>query len=224
MSVVESPRQPRPPRARQLDRRSALLAALRAADRPMSVEEVAASAGIAASTAQFHLSILVSAGDVTRAPSRRGAAGRPSWQYTASTGPGPANAYEDLARVLAAQLDAGAGRPPRHATPGGAGPTSSLPEAPPPGAHGRRRPDAPPRGARRPRLRPRRGWRRARDRAARLSVRGGRPRAPRGGLQRALGPRERTAAAIGGGIAIEGLEPFREDQPLACAVRLAQPS
>jgi predicted ArsR family transcriptional regulator len=39
-----------------------------------------------------------------------------------------------------------------------------------------------------------------------------------------LGLVERTAAAIGGGLVVEGLDPFRSEDPLACAVRLGSQS
>lgn len=220
----------RPPRARQLDRRSALLAALRGADEPQSVEAVARAAGIAASTAQFHLSILVSSGEAVRTPARTGAAGRPSWRYAAAPEPasraasarGQADSYQELARVLAAQLD------------GGRGAAAVAREA------GRRWADAVPAET----LTPASSPDAAQEQLAR--VLGGLGFAPEPGrdtdeiLLRAcpfeavarehravvcgvhLGLVERTAAAIGGGIAVAAFEPFRQDQPLACAVRLAK--
>ena len=39
-----------------------------------------------------------------------------------------------------------------------------------------------------------------------------------------LGLAEQTAAAIGGGLGIDGLDPFRSEQPLTCAVRVRAPA
>ncbi len=98
------------------DSRASLLDALRAADHPLSVGEAAAAVGIGASTARFHLSMLVSAGLVTRTSERRASAGRPALRYapasapaaqdlpTAVAGAEPLDRYEQLAGVLAGQL------------------------------------------------------------------------------------------------------------------------
>lgn len=200
-----------------------MLVALRTAPQPLSVDELARSAGIAASTAQFHLSILLSSGEAVRTPSRTGSAGRPSWRYAAAPAErsSPADPYQELARVLAAQLD------------GEQGAAAVARDA------GRRWADAVPVEALMPASNPEQA------RAGLTRVLDGLGFAPERGedadeiLLRAcpfeavarehravvcgvhLGLAERTAAAIGGGIAVAALEPFRQDQPLACAVRLA---
>lgn len=98
------------------DSRAALLDALRTADHPLTVAESAAEVGIGESTTRFHLSMLVSAGLVTRTSERRASAGRPALRYapaptpaasedpTAVVGAEPLDRYEQLAGVLAGQL------------------------------------------------------------------------------------------------------------------------
>jgi predicted ArsR family transcriptional regulator len=98
------------------DSRAALLDALRAADHPLTVAEAAAEVGIGESTTRFHLSMLVSAGLVTRTSERRASAGRPALRYapaptpaapedpTTVAGAEPLDRYEQLAGVLAGQL------------------------------------------------------------------------------------------------------------------------
>ena len=239
----------RQPRARLPIRRGLLLAALREAGRPLTVEEAARAIGTAASTARFHLSLLVSAGEAQRAAVRTGSAGRPSWQYavpprrsaSATNGVGPYHAgpYQELARVLATQLE------------GEAGATTAAREA------GRRWADALSPAERQPlktsdaaidaladafdrlgfapthRSSARRpgkpdfnpGTRRRRDRPHEIIL-GACPFEAVAREHRTvvcavhLGLAEQTAAAIGGGITIERLEPFRSEQPLTCAVRV----
>jgi predicted ArsR family transcriptional regulator len=218
MSAVES----RPGRPRQPDRRSALLNTLRASDRPMSVEEAAAAVGVAASTAQFHLALLVSGGLAKRTQVRSGAAGRPSWGYApAAVEPSAVGApepYRELARVLAAQLgeEAGAAAAARQAGRRWAAEAPALDGGDTPGAD---------------------------DPAAAMTVildrLGFAPEAgeddeillrscPFEAVAREhravvcsvhLGLLERTASAVGG-LVVDGLEPFRSEQPLTCAVRL----
>lgn len=226
----------RPARTRRTGRRALLLAALRDAGRPLTVEEAARAIGIAESTARFHLSLLVSAGEAARTPVRSGSAGRPSWQYSASAGPRAAlrpdgAPYQELARVLAAQLDGGIGAP------------EAAREA------GRRWAEALPPDAVRPAATPAAALVALAAAFGRLGFAPGPPgtapdhpsrqheivlhacpfesvarehRAVVCGVH--LGLAERTAAAIGGGIAIEGLDPFRSEQPLACAVRVRVPA
>lgn len=213
-----------PKRTRKTGRRASLLAALRDAGRPLTVEEAARASGIAESTARFHLSLLVTAGEAERTPVRSGSAGRPSWQYAAASRPRrPATAddrpYEELARVLAAQLD------------GKAGAAEAAREA------GRRWAEVLPPEA----LRHAAGREAAigslADAFDRLGFAPDRPVSPNEIVLRAcpfeavarehravvcsvhLGLAERTAAAIGG-IGVDGLEPFRTERPLTCAVRL----
>ncbi len=209
------------PRPRQADRRSALLDALRAAAEPMRVEELAAAVGVAESTAQFHLSMLVSSGLVARTAARSGLAGRPSWRYVAAPETSHALPYEQLARVLAAQLD------------GGAGAGEAAREA------GRRWAEAVPDGSLSP----------AADHdgavgslAGVLDGLGFRPDVLGDGAEivlRAcpfvavareyrgvvcgvhLGLLDRAVAAIGDGLAVDDLEPFVSDEPLVCRIRLS---
>ena len=218
-----------PSRTRQADRRSAVLAVLRAADTPVSVEEVAAATGIAESTAQFHLSMLVGAGTAVRTPQRTGSAGRPSWRYAPaartpaadpSAGRATPAAYEELARVLAAQLD------------GSTGGAAAARDA------GHRWAETIPSTAERPASSPevavasltaaldRLGFAPESRLPAREIVLRACPFEAVAREHRAvvcsvhLGLVERAAAALGGGIAVDGLEPFRSEQPLACVVRL----
>ncbi len=72
-----------PPHLLAAESRSTLLAALRAAEHPLSVSDAAAVLGLHASTARFHLGLLVSAGLVERETERRGTAGRPRIRYRA---------------------------------------------------------------------------------------------------------------------------------------------
>ncbi len=83
--------------------RSALLAPLRAADRPLSVAEAADRVGLRPSTTRFHLDLLVSAGLVDHAPEHRATAGRPRIRYTPKPAgdESPSAEYEGLADALA---------------------------------------------------------------------------------------------------------------------------
>ena len=208
---------------RRPGRRSALLDALRAADGPLRVEELASAVGIAASTAQFHLAMLVGVGMVVRTPVRSGQAGRPSWQYAISPGSPSATSYEQLARVLAAQLDDADG-------------AAAARDA------GRRWAEAVPADRLHPASRPDEAVASLASVLDRLGF-SPEPRLPDGDIvlracpfesvareHRAvvcsvhLGLVEQAAAAIGGGIAVAGLEPFRSEQPLVCAIRLRMPA
>lgn len=220
-----------PRRRRQADRRPALVAALRAAGRPLSVDEVAAAIGTSVPTARFHLSLLVSAGQVARVARRRGSAGRPAWGYTVAAaspatpttaGPGDGDvAYRQLARVLAAQLD------------GAEGAAAAAREA------GRRwaatvAPDAAP-VARTPaeamdaltRMLDDAGFAAEADASAAEIVLRRCPFEEVAREHRAvvcgvhLGLVEQAAASVGGGLAVDGLEPFRSEAPLTCAVHLS---
>lgn len=215
----------RSPRRRDPDRRSALLAALGAAGRPLNVAEVAAAIGTAEPTARFHLSLLVSSGQVVRTADRRSSAGRPSWRYAPApvadaSAPDTSDAYEALARVLAGTLDAEAGA------------AAAAREA------GRRWADAVPAGSLQPADDPEAAL------ASLASLLDGLGFAPDPApsadeiVLRAcpfesvardhravvcgvhLGLAEEAARSIGGGIAVDALESFRSDQPLACGLRL----
>ena len=220
MSAVES----RPGRTRHPDRRSALLDALRGADRPMSVEEAAAAVGVAASTAQFHLALLVSGGLAMRTQVRSGAAGRPSWRYAPAadepSAVGAPEPYRELARVLAAQLgeEAGAAAAAREAGHRWADETAAL--------DGGERPGADDPAAAMTVILDRLGFAPEAGEDDEILLRScpfeaiaRQHRAVVCGVH--LGLLERTAAAVGG-LVVKGLEPFRSEQPLACAVRLSR--
>jgi predicted ArsR family transcriptional regulator len=83
-------------------RRDAVLALLRAADRPLSIGELAEGTGLHANTVRFHLAVLVEEGHIERAPEATGARGRPRLLYRARPGSirGP-RSYRVLAGVLA---------------------------------------------------------------------------------------------------------------------------
>ena len=218
-------RESAPARTRRTGRRALLLAALHDAGRPLTVEEAARAIGIAESTARFHLSLLVSAGEAERTPVRSGSAGRPSWQYSEFAGPRAADPpdtapYQELARVLAAQLDEATGA------------AEAAREA------GRRWTEALPTDAVRPAATPAAAIGALVDAFDRLGFAPDRPSRPDEIVLHAcpfeslarehravvcgvhLGLAERLAASIGGGIAIDNLDPFRSEQPMACAVRV----
>jgi predicted ArsR family transcriptional regulator len=67
------------------DSRRALLAALRAAGRPLSVAEAAETINLQPSTTRFHLDLLVSAGLVESSAERRTGPGRPALRYRERT-------------------------------------------------------------------------------------------------------------------------------------------
>jgi predicted ArsR family transcriptional regulator len=90
-----------------------VLEALRAADAPLSVTEVADRVGLHPNTVRWHLDQLVEAGWVAAATEPRGGPGRPRLLYTARTDAGgrPAGdggseqGYRLLAEILAGYLD-----------------------------------------------------------------------------------------------------------------------
>ena len=223
------------------DSRSGLLSMLEAAGRPLGVAEAAAAIGTSESTARFHLSLLVSAGLVTRTADRRASAGRPFLRYapaeppaTAATDEGvrlaepleaPAagpDRYEELAGLLAGQLDrtADAARLAREAG------RRWLPELPtlsggvpttPAGALGaviglmRRLGFAP---------EPETAAQPAeiRLRACPFESVARQHRAVVCGVH--LGLLEQTVAGLGGGMVVDSFEPFAADDPLLCVVGL----
>ncbi len=86
--------------------RAALMAALQAAGRALSLAEAAQQVGLRPSTTRFHLDLLVSAGLVDRTAERRATAGRPRIHYTVRPtirGTTPDD-YEGLAMALADEL------------------------------------------------------------------------------------------------------------------------
>jgi predicted ArsR family transcriptional regulator len=220
-------RQPRNRDVLATDSRSVLLAALRAAGRPMSVGEAAAAIGTAESTARFHLSMLVSAGLVIRTAERRASAGRPSWRYAAASAvtvapPASPDPYERLAGVLAAQLGEGSGAA-AAAREAGRRWASEAAAVAPAGDHGM---DAARATASVADLMDRLGFapeRPVADGELRLhacpfeSV-ARQHRAVVCGVH--LGMLEQSVAALDAGLAVAGLQPFHADDPLTCVARL----
>jgi predicted ArsR family transcriptional regulator len=86
--------------------RSRILAVLRHTDGAVGVREVARVVGLHPNSVRDQLDLLVDAGLVTRSTARPAGRGRPSYRYTAVPEPGDpdANAYRELARVLADEL------------------------------------------------------------------------------------------------------------------------
>jgi len=86
--------------------RAHVLDLLRAAGSPAGVQEIAGRAGLHPNTARFHLDALVDAGLAARAPAERAAPGRPSMEYRAVEGGGPAGRrhYRLLAEMLASLI------------------------------------------------------------------------------------------------------------------------
>jgi len=217
------------------DSRSALLAALEAADHPLGVAEAAEAIGVGESTARFHLSLLVSAGLVTRTADRRASAGRPFLRYAPADPPGSAavdevaslvgtasapDRYEELAGLLASQLDG-------TADPGAAAREAGrrwMPELPAAVDQARARGDsaaevvtglmdrlgfAPERVA---------GSDEIRLRACPFESVARRHRAVVCGVH--LGLLEQTVAGLGDGTTVGGFEPFATEDPLLCVVGL----
>ena len=224
--------------------RSELLAALRAAGRPVSVADAAALLGLRPSTARFHLDLLVSAGLVARETERRGTAGRPRIRYVARDSSTPdattsgsaareADAavprggvaeeagYRRLARVLADQLS-GLDDPARAAREAGHRWVEALDV--PPGGEADLDPDAA--VAEVAGLMDRLGF--APDRPAggdRLLLR----RCPFEAVARDhravvcgvhAGMLEQTFERLGGAVAMTELRPFASEDPLLCVVGL----
>jgi predicted ArsR family transcriptional regulator len=88
------------------ERRARVLDLLRAAGRPLGVQEVAEQAGLHANTARFHLDALVEAGLATREQQPRETPGRPSmvYQVTDSDGPTGRRRYRLLAEMLTSMI------------------------------------------------------------------------------------------------------------------------
>ncbi len=219
------------------DSRSTLLAALQAAGRPLGVAEAAEAIGVGESTARFHLSLLVSAGLVTRTADRRASAGRPFLRYAPAQPPGrvagdesaafppeasaPApDRYEELAGLLASQLD-GTADPAALAREAG---HRWAPELPAVIDEARARGDgaaevviglmdrlgfAPERVA---------GSDEIRLRACPFESVARRHRAVVCGVH--LGLLERTVAGLGDGTVVDRFEPFVTEEPLLCVVGL----
>jgi predicted ArsR family transcriptional regulator len=86
--------------------RARVLDLLRAAGRPLGVQEVAEQAGLHPNTARFHLDALVDASLVTREPQPRETPGRPSmtYQVTGRNGPAGRRRYRLLAEMLTSMI------------------------------------------------------------------------------------------------------------------------
>jgi predicted ArsR family transcriptional regulator len=86
--------------------RARVLDLLRAAGRPLGVQEVAEHAGLHPNTARFHLEALVDAGLAARDPQPRETPGRPSMVYRVTGGGGPSGQrrYRLLAEMLTSMI------------------------------------------------------------------------------------------------------------------------
>lgn len=86
--------------------RGRVLDLLRAAGRPLAVQEVADQAGLHPNTARFHLDALVEAALATREQQPRETPGRPSmlYQVTDSAGPAGRRRYRFLAEMLTSMV------------------------------------------------------------------------------------------------------------------------
>jgi predicted ArsR family transcriptional regulator len=120
--------------------RARVLDLLRAAGRPLGVQEVAEQAGLHPNTARFHLDALVDAGLATRKAQPRPSPGRPSMAYQVKDGDGPAGRrrYRLLAEMLTSMIAGVMPQPGAAAAEAGREWGSYLTEQPPP----YQRPDA----------------------------------------------------------------------------------
>jgi predicted ArsR family transcriptional regulator len=114
--------------------RARVLDLMRAAGRPLSIQEVAGQAGLHPNTARFHLDALVEAGLATRAPQPRETPGRPSmaYQVTGSEGSGGRRRYRLLAEILTGMIASVMPQPGEAATETGREWGRYLTEPPPP--------------------------------------------------------------------------------------------
>ena len=84
------------------DSRDRVLAVVRRADSPVTIEDIAAATGLHVNTVRGHLDVLLAAGTIAREqPDVRGR-GRPRWLYRQAT-PGP-SPYQRLAEALSMEL------------------------------------------------------------------------------------------------------------------------
>ena len=91
--------------------RRRLLELLRATGAPRDAHDLAVATGLHPTTVRSHLEVLRRAGLLTAQPHRKPGPGRPRTAYTPTTGTESNNhPYEDLARLLAANLDDTAAR------------------------------------------------------------------------------------------------------------------
>src|SRR5215469_2682884 len=114
--------------------RARVLDLLRAAGRPLGVQEIAEQAGLHPNTARFHLDALVAADLATRAPQPRETPGRPSLVYQATDGDGPTGQrrYRLLAEMLSSMIAGMMAEPTEAATEAGREWGRYLTEQPPP--------------------------------------------------------------------------------------------
>jgi len=114
--------------------RARVLDLLRAAGRPLGVQEVAEQAGLHPNTARFHLDALVEAGLATREQQPRETPGRPSmaYQVTDSDGPTGRRRYRLLAEMLTSLISGMMPEPAKAAAEAGRQWGSYLAEQPPP--------------------------------------------------------------------------------------------
>jgi predicted ArsR family transcriptional regulator len=114
--------------------RARVLDLLRAAGRPLRVQEVAGRAGLHPNTARFHLDALVRAGLATRRTQPRESPGRPSMAYQAVNGGGVAGRrrYRLLAEMLASLIAGTMPRPGEAAVEAGREWGRYLTDQPPP--------------------------------------------------------------------------------------------
>lgn len=114
--------------------RARVLDLLRAAGRPLGVQEVAEQAGLHANTARFHLDALVDAGLAAREPLPRESPGRPSMVYrvTSTDGPTGQRRYRLLAEMLTSMIAGVMPRPDEAAEEAGREWGRYLTEKPPP--------------------------------------------------------------------------------------------
>ena len=88
------------------ERREAVLDALRSAESPMSILDIAGQLGLHANTVRFHLQALAESGRVERVEPTRSSPGRPPLMFRAHRGMDPAGPrnYRALADALATRL------------------------------------------------------------------------------------------------------------------------
>jgi predicted ArsR family transcriptional regulator len=92
--------------AARTGRRSEVLLALRSADAPRAVAQLAAALGVHPNTVRFHLDGLVADGQVEQVPTTRHGPGRPPARFRATRrmGPGGPRHYRLLAEILTEAL------------------------------------------------------------------------------------------------------------------------
>jgi predicted ArsR family transcriptional regulator len=114
--------------------RARVLDLLRAAGRPLGVQEVAEQAGLHPNTARFHLDALVDTGLAAREPQPRETPGRPSMVYrvTEADGPTGQRRYRLLAEMLTSMIAGVIAKPGEAAAEAGREWGRYLTEQPPP--------------------------------------------------------------------------------------------